>query len=367
MKAVRTRCWPKGLIAHIMVGNVPLASLFTLYRSLATKNVTVAKLPSRDLASGLCFANCIYETDAGHPVARALSTLYWEPGAPIEEAVIAASDVVSVWGQGSTVTSIKRRLPPGVELIEFGPKRSFALVLAGCADRDAVAMKVAFDVAAYDQEACFSVQEVYVEGDAAQFAHALGRWLERYEQIVPRRRLSTDGDAHVQRARLEASAEGWDVIAPQMTSWTVVVTGGPAPVEEHPLARCVYVHPIAGVADAIETIDRDVQTVSFAPWERLWEVADEITAAGADRIVQAGRMTRFRPGFTHDAMHPMRRMVRWVTVEREIDFKYRFTDVDPEVYDERLYGGVMRLAAAEPRAAEEILEEPAIATAARPS
>jgi long-chain-fatty-acyl-CoA reductase len=351
-KAVEMRCWPKGLIAHIMVGNVPLASLFTLYRSLATKNVTVAKVPSRDLASALCFANCIHDTDPSHPVTRALSALYWESGSTVEDMVLAEADAVSVWGQGSTVESIRARLRTGVDLIEFGPKRSLALVLDGAEDLDRIAMKVAFDVAAYDQEACFSVQEVVVEGDANRFADQLASWLARYQRVVPRRQLPADGDAHIQRARIEADSEGWRVIPGPGTEWTVVVTDRPQPVFDHPLSRFVFVHPATDAADALTRVDPNVQTVSLAPWERVRDVADALTAAGADRIVQVGRMTRFRPGFTHDAFHPMRRMVRWVTVERAIETKYRFTDVSPEVYDERLYGPVIRLAEAEATTAE---------------
>ena len=53
-------------------------------------------------------------------------------------------------------------------------------------------------------------------------------------------------------------------------------------------------------------------------------------------------MTRFRPGLTHDGFLPMARMVRWVSIERSISFKYKFTDVSQEVYDERLYGVALR-------------------------
>ena len=118
-RAVYNRCWPKGIIAHVMVGNVPLASLFALYRSLATKNITIAKVPSRDVVAALAFANCIYDTDPGHPVTRALSCLYWEAASEVEHAVIGGSDVLSVWGRGETVEALKKRVPPGSEFIEF--------------------------------------------------------------------------------------------------------------------------------------------------------------------------------------------------------------------------------------------------------
>lgn len=337
-RAIYSRCWPKGLIAHIMVGNVPLAGLFALYRSLITKNVTVAKLPRRDVVSALCFANCIYDVDPEHPVTKALSTLYWEPGSQFEDTILEAADVVSVWGRGETVEAIKKRMPHGVEMIEFGPKRSLAVVLDDIADVADLARRLAFDVITYDQEACFSCQEVFSQIQGDVLAEAIADALDRYEQIVPRRELGVDQDAHVQRARIEAMTNGWQVIQSKNTEWTVVVTDGPVRLPEHPLARFLYIHPIASSSEVTDFIDRDVQTVTIAPWDRYTEIADSVTAAGADRVVPPGQMTRFRPGLSHDGFHPMARMVRWVSIERPIEFKYRYTDMGRQEYDAQLYG-----------------------------
>jgi long-chain-fatty-acyl-CoA reductase len=337
-RGVYTRCWPKGIVAHVMVGNVPLASLFALYRSLVTKNVTIAKVPSRDVVAALAFANCVYETDPDHPVSRALSCLYWEAGSAVEEAIIAGADVLSVWGRGESIEALKRRMPQGREMIEFGPKRSFGLVLPDAGAPVELGARLAFDAVMYDQEACFSLQEVFAAERAEELAGAIARALGRYETVIPRRKLSIDQEAHVQRARLEAQLDGWTVLASEDTSWTVVLTDGVTRLREHPLARCVYVHPYEDLREVLKGVDRDTQTVSLAPWERRWEVADLLTAAGADRIVPAGRMTRFRPGLSHDGFRPMARMVRWVSLERNISFKYKFTDVPQHVYDARLYG-----------------------------
>lgn len=346
-KAVLSRCFPMGLACHIMVGNVPLASLFTLYRSLVTKNVTVAKVPSRDVASALCFANCIHDTDPDHPVTRSLSTLYWESESEFEQIVLSRSDLVSVWGRGDTVDAVRRRLPRHAEFLFFGPKRSLAIVDGAAADLDDAALRLGFDVTIYDQEACFSAQEAFVLGDAARFGAALATWLRRYEQVLPRRRLTVDGEAHVQRCRREAEAEGWTVHAPRTTEWTVVVTDGPVRLDAHPGGRFVYVHPIARLEQVVPMIDRGVQTVAVAPTELSPAHMDLLCRAGADRIVNVGRMTRFRPGLSHDGMYPMARMVRWVTRERDVSYKYRFMDEDPAAYDERLYGFVRKVAAAE--------------------
>jgi long-chain-fatty-acyl-CoA reductase len=337
-KAIYRRCWPIGLIAHVMVGNVPMASLFTLYRSLATKNTTIAKLPSRDPLTSLAFANCIYDVDPEHPVTRALSILYWAPDSEIERDVLAAADAVSVWGQATAVQTIKRKVPYGTDVIEFGPKRSVTLVFADeLHDYARTAIKMAYDTVLYEQEGCFSMQEAFVVGEAQPLVQALEVALDSYAQRFARTARTVDIDAHIQRARLEAQAMGWQVVAPAGTDWTVIVTDGPCHIEEHPLSRTLYVHPLTDWRTMLRFVDRNVQTVAVSPWDRLWNVADELSAAGADRIVQVGRMARFRPGFIHDGFYPMRRMVRWASIERGLDFKYRFMSIDEDEDERRIY------------------------------
>lgn len=336
-RAVYHRCMPKGTMVNIMVGNVPMAALFSVYRSLATKNQTIAKLPKRDLVTALAFANCVHDTDPAHPVSRALSTVYWEPESEVENELLAAADVVSVWGQATTIASIRRRTPPAVDLIEFGPKRSFAIVFQDCADWDRAGMRIAYDIVSYNQEGCFSTQEVFVEHAADRLVEPLIKWLRTYASAIPQTVRTVDDQAHVQRARLEAQACGWQVYSPDNTDWTVIVTDGPAAIPEHPLGRVIYVHPFRDIEEACANVDAHVQTVSVEPFEQVWRVADRFGLAGASRFVQIGRHTRVRPGFSQDGFHPMRRMVRWVTIERGLEYKYRFMRASADEDEKRIY------------------------------
>jgi long-chain-fatty-acyl-CoA reductase len=329
-QAVYQRCWPRGLVAHILAGNVPLVGLFAFYRSLITKNITVAKIPKRDVVSALCFANCMIDVDPDHPASRALSTLYWEPGSELEQEILAEADVISAWGRDATIEAARRYACPGTEFIDFGPKRSFAVVMSEIDDLDDLTRRLALDVVMYDQEACFSCQEIFCAADCATLAEALANALAGFERVISRRSLELDQHVHIQRARIEAMTNGWSVLSSDRTEWTVIVTGGPEEIPEHPLARCVYIHPISGIDDVLPLVDNYVQTVSVAPWEEGMAVGDRLTEAGADRIVPPGRMGRFRPGLSHDGFHPMRRMVRWAALERDGSFKYRFASKESE-------------------------------------
>jgi len=318
-KGTYYRAWPKGIVSHVMVGNVPLASFFTIVRSLLTKNITIAKVSARDVVMPQCFVQCMHDLDPTHPVVKALTAVYWKAESDIENMVLDHSNVVTVWGQARSVESVKKRLKYGTDLIEFGPKRSIALLLEGVENWDNVGLMLAYDVINYDQEACFSTQEAYIIGDPKPFAEALSKWLHQYGQNVAPTERTSDMHAHVQQFRMEAMAEGWEVIAPSGTEWTIVITDGPTPLMQHPLSRTVYIHPCKSVEQVYEMIDDNVQGVTVEPFERVWEVAESLTRNGADRIIPIGHTGWPTEGFIHDGFHPMQRMVRWSTIERRAD------------------------------------------------
>lgn len=329
------RAWPKGLVAHIMVGNVPLTSFFTIVRSLVTKNVSISKVSQRDVLVPQCFAQCMYDVDPGHPVVKALTCVYWKPESEIENLVLESADAVTVWGQAKSINSIKSRLSYGTDLIEFGPKRSLALFLEGVKDWDRAALFLGYDIINYNQEACFSTQEAYVVGDPKPLAASLAKWLEQYGKNVACSQRTRDNDAHIQQFRMEARAEGWQVIAPASTDWTIIITNGPTALAQHPLGRTIYLHPCRDASEAVRTVDEDVQGVTVEPFDRVWEVAEELTRRGADRVIPIGHTGWPTEGFIHDGFHPMRRMVRWSTVERRAEQgvrRFQTPDVSEAVY-----------------------------------
>jgi long-chain-fatty-acyl-CoA reductase len=329
-KGIYYRAWPKGLAAHVMVGNVPLAGFFTIVRSLATKNITIAKASRRDVVLPQCLAQCMFDVDPTHPIVRALTTTYWEAESDVEKLVLEAANIVTVWGRADSIESIKRRLRYGTDLIEFGPKRSFAVFLEGVDDWDRAGLWLGFDVINYNQEACFSTQEAFVLGDPMALAEALATWLEHFGRNVGFVARTPDSDAHVQRCRMEARVEGWRVIAPSGTDWTIIITDGPVELSEHPLARTVYIHPCKDFSEVLATVDGNVQGVTVEPFGRAWQVADALTGQGVARILPLGRTARMREGFIHDGFHPMRRMVRWSIVERGAEGISRFGVRRPE-------------------------------------
>jgi long-chain-fatty-acyl-CoA reductase len=337
-KTVYLHAEPRGKVVHIMVGNIPMAGLFSIVRSVLTKNMTIAKLPKRDILTSLLFALSFVELNPDHPITRSISAVYWEPDSPVENEVLQMADVVCAWGHKDSIEPIKRKIPYGTEFMEFGPKRSIHLIGRDGLDYESAAMKAAYDISLYDQVACFSPQETFFEGNPEEYAKALGVWLEKSLVRLPKPPASEDEKARITRARAEAKFRGWKLYAPDHTGWTIIVTDGPCVIDDHPLARTIYIHPVHDLLEALPFIDKDTQTAAVYPPERGLELADEFVRRGVARITEVGRVGRPRPGFAHDGMFPMSRLIRWVTVERGIGFKYKFWALTKEEDDRLFYG-----------------------------
>lgn len=336
-QSIYERAVPCGRVLHLMVGNVPLAGLFTVTRSTLTKNVTLAKLPSRDPVSCLYFARTFLHVDPEHPVSKSLSIVYWPGGADVEARMIAGADLVCAWGQGSSIDSVKRNVPQGVDFMEFGPKESLLLVRYVEADADDVCMRAAYDISVYDQEACFSPQRVFVEGDALAFCGKLAHWMKQMERRLPPGSRAVDGMAHVNRARLEARFEGVEVFGDEELHWTVIHAPQVELVSDHPLCRTIYVHPVASLREVFAFMHKDVQTIGVSPWSEAQNLGAELAMRGAARICEVGLVSRPRPGFTHDCYKPLQRMVRWVSLERGLDYKGKFRSSSAEEFRNGLF------------------------------
>jgi long-chain-fatty-acyl-CoA reductase len=339
-KTVYLHAEPRGKVTHIMVGNIPMAGLFSIVRSVMTKNMTIAKLPKRDAVTSLLFALSFIANAPDHPITKSLTVAYWEPGSTIEDEILDMSDVVCAWGHETSIEPIKKRIRYGTEFVEFGPKRSLHLVGKDAADLDYVAMKAAYDISIYDQVACFSPQETFCEANTAEYVEALGRWLDINLKRMPKSPVSADEKAAVARTRRESAFRGWEVITPEDggTGWTIVVTDGPCRIAAHPLSRTMFVHPVESLQEAIPFTDKHTQTIAIYPPERAMELADELAWRGIARITEVGRAGRPRPGFAHDGMFPLARLIRYVTIERGVHFKYKFWGIPVEEDDRLFYG-----------------------------
>lgn len=335
---------PLGLVTSVLVGNIPIASAFGALRGLLVKNNVVCKLPRRDPVSALFYGRALVEAVGDGPISRSVSMAYWERDSETERRILGASDAVCVWGGEQAVAQVKRKVGAGTRVLEYGPKRSLCLVdLRDLQPGDSlgdVALRAASDLSVYDQEACFTAQEVYVAGGDElfeRFLAALEEGLRHFLKVHPKGRLLDDNKAHVLLTRKEQLFFGERVIATEDHGFTIVVKAGRERLRSHPLARTAFVHRVASLEEALPHVNRSTQTVTIYPWRASEALREGITFRGADRIASIGMANYPRTGWPHDGLYTLNQLVRWVSVERDIDFKGKFYDKSRQEFHDMLF------------------------------
>lgn len=309
------RAFPLGRTLHILAGNVPLSGVASLIRALVTKNVCVVKLSSKDPVTPVALAQSFLDVDPTHPVSRAVSAVYWpgdEHGA-LQQRLYDGSRAICAWGGQSTIEAVTRHAPAHTEVLKFGPRRSFSVVGAG-ADVRATARALAHDICMYDQRACFSSQQVFVQGAIEPLRAELKVALELLTRLLPKGEHDLDEAASWSIAAREALFLGADVQTGAEQAWSII-TCSPESIDAHPLGRSIFLHPIAEVREVCRYVDELTQTIGVAPWSVGLEIRDECALRGACRLVDVGLHNVFRVGGSHDAMFPLQRLVRFVSNE----------------------------------------------------
>jgi len=307
------RAYPAGVVLHNMVGNMPLANSFSIIWGCLTRNINIAKIPVRDPVTPLALAETFHRVDPGHPLTKSLTVAYWPHESPLADAAYRVANVVCSWGGTAALKRVKEKVPAGVQLVDFGPKWSLAVIDLDRCDPEMAARRMAADVSFYDQEACLSPQRLFIKGPLDKWIEPLKRHLDTASGCIPKECWNRDALAHCAITKLEAMYRGWRVYSGK--DWTLMVVSDPAAVKEHPLGRTLFIHPVERISDVARYLTPQTQVVSCLPWELGVEHREEWAAAGAVRVVELGMSRRPQPGAVHDGLRPLTRLVRWVSHE----------------------------------------------------
>lgn len=323
------KAFPKGKALHIMVGNIPIASTFTILRGIMTKNQTIAKLSSRDPVSSLMYFLSFIKIAPDHPITRSLSIFFWKGGdEQIEKPVMEMSDVMCVWGGENAVMKIKPKVPFRTEYIEFGPKTSLSIIdLSKVENIDNAAARFASDVSIYNQEACFSPLNAFFIGEITEeFIERATYWLNINAQRWPKGYTTFDDHAHMARTKLEQMYLGNRVVHGEENRWQMIIKKNLERLSYHPLGRSIVMYRVNDISEVYPFVTELTQTISFWPWDLAAENCDKLAELGAERMCELGTHGIFRTGFSHDGIYPLARMVRWVNLERPMKFKGKYMD-----------------------------------------
>lgn len=320
------RAFPKGLVVHWLAGNVPTLGFISLLLSLVSKNTNIIKLPttaSPFLAQLIDDLSCTkYTRASGKTISgKILSDCIALVKIPRKNAnqtqLSQLADARIAWGGSDAVRDIMA-LPKQYHAtdIVFGPKLSLACIgkeaLSSESKAKRLARKLAVDLSVFDQEACASAHQVFIEKGGAvsplHFSQLLAEKMEETLQTIPPQSQNQGTLGRVKSARMQHYLNG-KVIIPNSLSWSVLYQdqlNWPDPI----YGRTALVRGIDHLESITKFLSRDNQVIGLAlPHYRRHHIAELFTQAGVDRITEIGHMADFISPW--DGLFPVDSLVRW--------------------------------------------------------
>lgn len=327
------RAVPRGVVGHWLSGNVPLLGMLTLVQSILCRNANILKVPRvhstvmpalldafRDLEVELPSGKVLN----GNDILQTIAVIYFDREDHRSSVAFSSNvDVRLAWGGAEAVASIMN-LPKsfGTEDIIFGPKLSFSVIGRERLETDRTARRAArgaaTDASVFDQYACASTHNVFVEsgGEAASpeaFAELLGEEMQKAATRIPKGEVDSATEAVIEGARLRQDLVG-QTIRSDDTTWTVLFNESqPRSLPKPIYSRVVHVHAVENAMDCAQYVSPDIQTIGLGmDGARRLEFANAAALRGGERFPDLGRMTFFQSPW--DGLFPMDRLVRWVTL-----------------------------------------------------
>lgn len=322
---------PRGKSVHLLAGNVPLSGVTSIIRAILTKNECIIKTSSSDPFTATALALSFIDVDSEHAITRSMTVLYWSHEKDIElpKLIMKHADIVIAWGGTEAIKWAVKHTPAHINVMKFGPKKSISII-ENPENVVAAAEGLAHDVCFYDQQACFSTQNVYYMGDSIDlFATELEKQFIRYEKILPKAIPNFDEQAAFTLTEKESLFAGYNIKKGINQTWMIIQSPSNS-FGTQPLGRCIYLHKVSGIADILpHIIKNETQTVTIYPWKASFKYRDILISHGAERIIESGMNNLFRSGGAHDGMCPLQHLVKYVSHERPSN--YTSKDVAVEI------------------------------------
>ncbi|MGM0600744.1 MAG: acyl-CoA reductase [Candidatus Rifleibacteriota bacterium] len=348
---------PKGVLLHLTAGNVFVGAVDSLVSGIITKNANILKMSRVDSVFPILFLESIKENDPEGVIWPHQSALLWKGGdEKIEGPLFEAPLTIVFWGGHEALASVKKRMGPSTELIENGPRYSFAIIdearIKNGISSDLI-KGLALDLCRWDQQACSSPHLVYVVSRNEKLVHRLMEKL--FDELIelseslPLGKLNFDEKVEIRKVRelakmAQARNEG-RLIAPEGFYFTLVYENN-SDFKISCLNRTLFFKKVDSVNDIlarIEPVKQFLQTVGLCLGSEeieAWQQA--LIEAGARRLTNIGGMSEGQDGAPHEGDYLLTRLINWV--DREYRDEDRLEKLLNRVVNSRYYGDIIQKA-----------------------
>jgi hypothetical protein len=310
---------PRGVAVHWIAGNVDELGIFSIIQALITKNVSLIKAPS-NYENLVDLVNLLKRTKteklSGEDLVKTISIIYLERDDEKNQKLISESaDVRIIWGgldAVSSIISIPKK--PFCEDIVFGPKYSYVILDEEATSKSDLALKLAFDISMFDQNACSSPHTIFIETKNKEILNSFGEKLsiamDKVNKLIPKKSISESKAMEIHEIRSENEFSG-TVFSSKDTSWTVVISENDK-LEKPCFSRVVFVKSISNATNLLTFNNKKIQTIGIVMnKEKRLKLIDTLSLHGGDRSPTIGDMSTYENPW--DGMFVMDRLVRWVT------------------------------------------------------
>ena len=163
----RTKAIPQGVLLHVTAGNVFLSAIDSLIMGFLTKNISLLKVSSQNKFFPLYFAKKLNDFDREKILSNKFAVLHWKGGDQKTESLIKTKvNAILAWGGEEMISSYQKDLPAHVKLLDFGPKISLQVISKKSLEDKSlslIAEAIVSDIIPWDQSACASPQNLYIE------------------------------------------------------------------------------------------------------------------------------------------------------------------------------------------------------------
>lgn len=351
----RLKAKGRGVVVHLTAGNVFVGAVDSLVSGIITKNVNILKMSRVDTVFPILFLESIREHDPAGVIWPNQVALLWKGGdEEIEQPIFNAPLTIVFWGGLEALQSLKSRIGIETNLIENGPRLSFAVVEGRRIKANTVedmAQRLALDIARWDQQACSSPHVIYVIDKDVKSAHLLLETL--FDELIglsetlPVGELSFDEKVEIRKVRelaRMAQARGEARLeCPESFDFTLVLEYD-AQFKVSCLNRTVFIKRVASLEELlihVEPLGSYLQTVGVeASPELLMELEDVFFELGAKRVTELGGMSEGSDGAPHEGDFFLNRLTEKVAVEHRVTAESRLQRLLSAIGGSEYYGGL---------------------------